>query len=287
MLTIYVFIERPGRGHFLPEGKAPGAIALDIGLSGIVIIVGNYGSGKSEVAVNLALAETRRGAAVCLADLDLVNPYFRTREARAALGALGVGLLLPEAAYLDADLPILSPAVAGAIRRQSDREGLTLLDAGGDGAGATVLAALGDALAGRAYRMLQVVNPFRPQTRTPEGCLAIRAEIERASGLAVSGWIGNPHLLEETRAEEIRWGYAQVNALSRTSGLPLVLCTVPSHLAAEFSPADFACPLLEIRRQLVPPWKRAQPLTAPGGAIPPRSRRSAPLRGNTEGGVDP
>ena len=91
-----------------------------INLAGVVIIVGNYGSGKTEVAVNLAVDQKRRGLNVRVADLDLVNPYFRTREARQALNSAGIELILPPDRLLQADLPILMPQVAGLIGNPGD-----------------------------------------------------------------------------------------------------------------------------------------------------------------------
>jgi hypothetical protein len=143
-----------------------------------------------------------------------------------------------------------------------------------------VLAALGDALGGRPRRMLQVINPFRPQTNSIDGCLRIRAEIERASGIALSGLIGNAHLIDETTAADIRWGYDQVKALARVSGLPLVFTTVPQHLTDELHPQEFSCPVLPIRRQLVPPWKTASRLPPPGGPFrPPVCELPVPVGG--------
>ena len=114
---------------------------MNIDMNGIVIICGNYGSGKTETAVNLAAKSRLTGKEVKIADLDLVNPYFRTREARGFLEKLGVEVVLPEKKYMHADLPILAPAVAGMIQQPAE---LTILDAGGDDVGVTVLAALGD-----------------------------------------------------------------------------------------------------------------------------------------------
>ena len=102
---------------------------MGIDLKGIVIIVGNYGSGKTETAVNLALNRQAAGVDVSMADLDLVNPYFRTREAGQVLFEKGIRLVLPDAKYMNADLPILAPQVAGLIRNPSE---LTILDAGGE-----------------------------------------------------------------------------------------------------------------------------------------------------------
>ena len=87
-----------------------------IDFDGIVILVGNYGSGKTEVAVNLAAHQRKGGRAVQIADLDLVNPYFRAREARIVLEAMGIDVVLPPDRYMQADLPILSPKVSGMIR---------------------------------------------------------------------------------------------------------------------------------------------------------------------------
>ncbi|MFZ7126930.1 MAG: cobalamin biosynthesis protein CbiA [Desulfobacterales bacterium] len=232
---------------------------MNISIEGIVVIVGNYGSGKTEVAINLAAHRRAAGATVRLADLDLVNPYFRTRDARVALTDMGVEMVLPPEAYLHADLPILSPAVAGMLKRPCD---LTILDVGGDDAGATVLAALGDAFAGLRYRMLQVVNPFRPFTQDIEGCTKIRREIEAASRLSVNGLVGNANLLDETRPEIIIEGYAFVKDLADRTGLPLEWVTVPDALADELDAGAIGCPLLPIRRQLVPPWTARGRLTA-------------------------
>ena len=227
---------------------------LDISLNGIVAIVGNYGSGKTEVAINLAVNRKRAGLDVHIADLDLVNPYFRTREARQTLEALDIDVVLPPQEYLQADLPILSPAIAGMIRKP---DGLTLLDVGGDDAGATVLAALGDAFAGTDVRLLQVVNPLRPQTATVEGCLKIKTEIEAAAKLTISGLIGNANLIDDTAVQVIYDGYDFIQKLSAASGLALEFITVAQQLLAQIETERFDCPILPIARQLVPPWKLA------------------------------
>jgi hypothetical protein len=214
---------------------------VDINLTGIVVVVGNYGSGKTEVCINLAVHRKLGGIDVRIADLDLVNPYFRTREARGSLAELGVEVVLPPEQYLQADLPILSPQVAGLIRRPSP---LTLLDVGGDDVGATILATLEDELKEKSLRVLQVINPLRPFTETVEGCLKIRKQIEQASKLSIDGIIGNANLIDETTADDIYDGYDFVNGLCESSGLP--------------------CPVLAIERQLVPPWQKPFPLGKAG-----------------------
>ncbi len=226
---------------------------MDILLEGVVVIVGNYGSGKTEIAINLAAHRKAAGGSVRIADLDLVNPYFRTRDARRLLEATGVEVVLPPEAYLHADLPVLSPAVAGMLRRPAD---LVLLDVGGNDVGATVLAALGDVFSEVAFRMLQVVNPFRPFTRTHRECRRIQGEIEAASRLRVDGLVCNPNLMDETRPDHVIEGYSFCRGLAGATGLPLELVAVPSAIASEVAADIVGCPLLPIRRHLVPPWQR-------------------------------
>jgi len=227
---------------------------LDISVKGIVVIVGNYGSGKTEVAVNLAVSRKRAGVDVVLADLDLVNPYFRTREARVGLADLGIEVILPPRQYLNADLPILSPKVGGLIKNPAT---LSIIDAGGDGVGARVLAALGDMFKEKPVEMLQVINPYRPFTADVNGCLAMRDRIEAASRLKITGLIGNAHLLDDTRVGDIMKGYQLVSDVSAACGLPVSFVTAASDLMPELEQERLSCPVLPIKRQLIPPWKAA------------------------------
>ena len=229
---------------------------MEINLTGIVVVVGNYGSGKTEVSINLAVHRKGAGVDVRIADLDLVNPYFRTREAKGPLAEMGIEVVLPSDQYLHADLPILSPLVAGMIRRPAE---LTLLDVGGDDVGATVLATLADAFKNKSLRVLQVVNPLRPFTESIEGCLKVREEIEQAARLAVDGIIGNTNLIDETSADDIYDGYEFVKRLSEQSGLALEFITVARKLLPSVDVRRFSCPVLPIERQLVPPWQKALP----------------------------
>jgi hypothetical protein len=230
---------------------------LEISIEGIVVIVGNYGSGKSEVAINLAAHRRAAGLDVSIADLDLVNPYFRTREARGQLTDLGIDVVLPPEKYLQADLPILTPEIAGLIRRPRQ---LSILDVGGDKVGATVLASLRDAFGQSQPQMIQVVNPLRPGTDTIDRCLKVRSEIEAAAGMKMTGFVGNANLIDETVAEDIYSGYAFLDALAAESDLPLEFITVAEELLPDIDRKRFECAVLPIRRQLLPPWRRARKL---------------------------
>ena len=225
-----------------------------IQIKGIVAMVGNYGSGKTETSVNLAFNRRAAGLDVDIVDLDLVNPYFRTREARAELTRKGINVILPDEKYMHADLPILSPRVAGAIRRHTD---LTILDVGGDDVGATVLASLADSLAAREVSVLQVVNPHRPFTETVEGCLKIKAEIEASAKLKVTGWVSNANLMDHTTFEDIDNGYQLIQALSRETGIDIAFITAPAGMSAQLDIHKFQCPVLLIERHLSFPWREA------------------------------
>ncbi len=226
---------------------------MNIDINGIVIICGNYGSGKTETAVNLAAKRKMDGLDVKISDLDLVNPYFRTREARVSLEAMGIDVILPDKKYMHADLPILAPAVAGIIRQPSE---LTILDAGGDDVGVTVLAALQDHLSKAKVKMLQVINPFRPFTEDIKGCIRIKNEIESSSKMKITGLVSNANLIDETRPEHIYKGYDLLKEISGATGLKIEFITASSHLLPQLELDQFACPVLEIDRKLVPPWKR-------------------------------
>ena len=225
-----------------------------IDLNGIVIIVGNYGSGKTETTINLAFNRKAAGVDVRVADLDLVNPYFRTREARIPLAEKGIEVVLPHERYLNADLPILAPQVAGMIRQPSE---LTILDAGGDDAGVMVLSALGDHLKGVDLKMIQVINPHRPFTETVEGCIRIKEEIEATSRLSVTHIASNANLIDETTLDTVYQGYELIQEVSEKTGLGVAFVTAPHELVPMLDSKRFLCPVLPIIRRLTLPWKRA------------------------------
>jgi len=226
---------------------------LEIDLKGIVVICGNYGSGKTETAVNLAMVKKQEGLDVKIADLDLVNPYFRAREARGLLEDMDIDVVLPDIKYMHADLPILTPAVAGIIQQPSE---LTILDAGGDDAGVTVLAALADHLSKKQVQMLQIINPFRPFTENVEGCIKMKEEIEKSSKLKITGIVSNANLIDETTSEHIYKGYELLKDVSKATGIEMKFITAGSHLISQLDINDFSCPVLKIDRKLKFPWKQ-------------------------------
>jgi hypothetical protein len=220
---------------------------------GVTLITGNYGSGKTEVAVNLAriLACDRKD--ITLADLDIVNPYFRCREAARELEDLGVRVIIPREGYFFADLPIILPEIKGAMLEGS---GVFIGDVGGDDVGARVLSSFADVFVEGEYELLLVLNANRPFTDTAEGSIKVIGEIEAASRLKVTGIVVNTHLMEDTNCDTIHLGYSLGEAVSKERKLPLRFVTVPADLMEEFADSPFSEIRLPIRRTMLPPWKR-------------------------------
>jgi hypothetical protein len=220
----------------------------------IIVIVGGYGSGKSEVAVNLAyhLAKAH-DQQISIADLDIVNPYFRSREAAKRLDQLGVKSIVPPGEQFHADLPIVLPQIKGAIESP---DGTVILDVGGDDVGARVLSSLADAFGPGSYELLLVLNKNRPFTSDLNGCMKLIGEIEAASRLKFTGIIANTHLIEYTTPEVIREGLELAETVSRKSNLPVVFLSAMSEIIANLNVDAFDLPILPLDRFLLKPWER-------------------------------
>ena len=226
---------------------------MAISLNGIVIILGNYGSGKTEVAVNLALHMKHKGMEVAIADLDVINLYFRTREARSLLDHHHIPIVLPEQAYLHADFPALNPRIAALIKTPAP---LTILDCGGNEKGASILGTFANLFRNEIPKLFVVVNPFRPDTDQPAACIALKNQIEIASRQRVTGWIGNANLLEETTPEQIMTGHRFMQDLEKSSNLPVEFITVPDRLCHTIEKKQLNIPILPLTRHLPLPWEK-------------------------------
>jgi CobQ/CobB/MinD/ParA family nucleotide binding protein len=234
----------------------------------VVMIVGNYGSGKTEVAVNLCLHLARRGRRVQIADLDIVNPYFRCREAGALMEAHGIRVVVPPGDQAWADLPIVLPEIRGLLHPPADT--ITVFDVGGDDVGARVLASLRTSIADGEYELWQVINAKRPFTDTADGCLAMRRAIESASRLTVTGLLLNSHLIDQTTPDTVLDGWTLAREVSARASLPVRAVSVMAHLADEPSIRAIDAPLLRLERHLLPPW------------LPP-GRSTRPFQGDLHG----
>lgn len=220
----------------------------------IIVIVGGFGSGKTEISVNLAkFLEKSEKTEVTIVDLDLVNPYFRTREAIKEMEKHGIHALVPLGGQFYADLPILLPEIKGAIERS---DGRLILDVGGDAQGSRALGSLSEEFIPGRYDMFMVLNSRRPLTETVAGCIKTMARIEASSRLKFTGLISNSHMIEETDEAVIREGYELSLAVGRETGLPLTFVSAKSEIIARLDQSQYDCPFLPLSRLMLKPWER-------------------------------
>ena len=195
----------------------------------ITLFAGHYGSGKTNIAVNYALSLASDGKKVCIGDLDIVNPYFRTADSAEELAKAGVDLISPHFANTNVDLPALP---AEAYRLVEDKSIYAIMDIGGDDRGAYALGRYTPSiLAENNYRMAFVANCYRPLTKTPEEALEVMREIETACGIRFTCIINNSNLGPETTKETVLASQGYIEKLSEISGLPLWMTTAEENLA--------------------------------------------------------
>lgn len=223
----------------------------------VVVLTGAFGSGKTEIAINLALRWARRDeddtpGRVALVDLDVVTPYFRSRDLSNVLSEFGVELVSPLTYGRYSEPTALTPAILGAIQ---DTSRTVVIDVGGDPAGAHVLARYSGYLAETDHELNLVVNPRRPATATVDGVVRMAREIEAASRLRFAGLISNPNLMADTTTDTIREGHEVVLQAAARLGLPVRwLCIAATHARGRLT-IDPATPLLLLKRYLLPVWE--------------------------------
>ena len=217
----------------------------------VSIITGHYGTGKTELSVNLALALAAEGKRVMLADLDIVNPYFRSRERRPQLEAAGIQVISSSQACSDADVPALPAELLAILENRDIRR---ILDIGGDPVGARVLARFQPKIVQEDYQLIFVLNANRPEVREAEHAIAYLRSIEAVTGLTCSGIVNNTHLCGETTPAEIRKGAALAEAVSRQTGIPILCHTAEVRFADAVS--DLREPVFPITINMKKPWER-------------------------------
>lgn len=221
-------------------------------LSDITIIAGHYGSGKTEFAVNLAFYQAKKGEKVMLLDLDIVNPYFCSREQEQQLIEAGVEFIAPSAQCRIADVPALPAEINKIFASNGSR---AILDVGGDGAGAKVLSQFMPRLNIKGYDMLLVLNANRPQTSDAQKALEYIAMIEGSSRLKFTGIVNNTHLCSFTTADEVVKGSKTAHDLSEMTTLPLICSTVPQSLLGELEKENLPEPLFPVDIRMKKPWE--------------------------------
>ena len=199
----------------------------------ITLLCGHYGSGKTNVAVNLALAARKEHEKVAIADLDIVNPYFRSKDSSADFEAAGIRLICSEYANSNVDIPALPQDMYAITHDQSLR---VFIDVGGDDRGALALGRLTpEILAENDYEMLMVINRYRPLTRDAESTLEVMREIEFACKIPFTGLVNNSNLGRETTAEDILASLPYAESVSAASGLPIVMTAFDESLTEELT----------------------------------------------------
>ncbi len=194
----------------------------------VTLFAGHYGSGKTNIAVNYAMMIKRGGYPVCIADLDIVNPYFRTADSARVLEEAGIRLIGSQYANTNIDAPALPREMYDTV---NDRTTYAVMDIGGDDRGALALGRYTpQILEENDYEMLFVANFRRPLTRNAAEALEVMHEIEIAGGIPFTGIINNTNLGELTDADVIRESIPEIQSLVNLSGLSLKFTSVTKAL---------------------------------------------------------
>jgi len=197
----------------------------------VTLLCGHYGSGKTNIAVNYALSLREKGLPVALADLDIVNPYFRSKDSTPELEKAGVKVITLQFANSSVDLPALPSEAYSLVQ---DRSRYAVLDIGGDDRGAYALGRFVPyILEENDYEMLYVVNFFRPLTVTVAEAVEVMREIEGACGLRFTGIVNNSNLGAETTADLVKSTYGKAEELCRETGVPLFAVTAEASVATD------------------------------------------------------
>ena len=199
----------------------------------MIVLIGNYGSGKTEIAVNLAVNGANQGLRTLVIDLDKVNDYFRMSDRVALLSGKKVNLVSPTFAGRGVTPSSMSAAVASAFTDEWD---LVVFDVGGDSAGALSLGRYHPDFAAWEGELAvwDIVNVFRPMSETPEKILKLKGEMEGFARQKVTGFVNNSNLLTYASAEDLRRGYEVVKAASEMSGIPVAHTTGRREFLEEF-----------------------------------------------------
>jgi hypothetical protein len=223
----------------------------------IVIFTGRFGSGKTEVSINYALSLVNRvnKRRPLLVDLDIVTPYFRTRELAEQLAREGVDVVAPAAVAQHLDTPGITPEILGAIQ-QPDRP--VVLDVGGDPQGARALGQFASVLDQLGYAMNFVVNPYRPFTGSVAGIAQAVAEIQSTARLQVTALVSNPNLIQETTLVLVVAGHQLVEEAAQALGLLVAFVSLRADLAAQVTSTTFCQPVMPLRRFFVLPWEYSE-----------------------------
>lgn len=217
-----------------------------LGPSERTLILGHFGSGKTEVAIATALAYT--GGPVCpvLVDLDFITPYYRTRDVVDELREAGVEPVVPEGELATADLPVVSAAAFHALNRPAP----VIADVGGD-EGARVMGSIAARLPPGTYRAWMVVNPYRPGTGTPAQVADYARWLERVARIRFTGLVNNANVGPLTEPRHVVEGLERLRPTAEALGVPVLFSAARADLAADVPLPE----VLPLHRKMRAPWE--------------------------------
>lgn len=220
----------------------------------LVIITGHYGSGKTEFAVNYAikmLEQKNNYQNISLADLDIVNPYFRSREKKDFLEGLGIKVYGSSIENSSLDLPAIPAEAMGIIQNKKIK---AILDVGGDPVGARVLARFNELIKNADYDLFFVVNANRKETQNKDKTIQYLRKIEEISNLKVTGLINNTHLLKATTVEDIERGHELTKQVSWETDIPIIYETALQNIVGSISNQEIKEKLFPINLYMREEW---------------------------------
>ncbi len=217
----------------------------------LVIVIGHYGSGKTEFSVNYAVKMKEIFENVNIADLDIVNPYFRSREKRDFFEKIGIKVFDSSIKNTAVDIPALPAQLMGVILDPNEK---SVLDVGGDPVGARVLARYSEQIKNVEYDMFFVINGNRPETNTTEGVLKYLRMIESTSRLKVTGLINNTHMLKDTTAEDVEFGHELTKKVSWETDIPIRYEAVIKETAGKIKSEEILEKLFPINLYMREEW---------------------------------
>ena len=214
-----------------------------------LVLTGNYGSGKTELALNLALQFSKEYRTT-LVDLDIVNPYFRSGEKADEMRAAGVRMLMPTSAMTTVDIPALPAEIQSVFEVPSDR---VIFDVGGDDTGAAALGRFYPSFMARRDRtqVLFVVNCMRPLTMETEDIIDLAERVQQRGRLKIDLLVNNTNLADRTEPAMIEAGEKTVLACAEKMGISRVITAGKAEVLAQCS---LRTPTLTVRRYMAPEW---------------------------------
>jgi hypothetical protein len=218
----------------------------------ITIFSGRFGTGKTEVSINYALALTELAEPVTLTDMDVVTPYFRSRDVTERLEPKGVKVVAPSDFTRDIHLPAVSARIWGTLQ---GHDGFTVMDVGGDSQGARAIGQFKEPIERSGYAMYLVVNPYRPFNATVERIAHTVEEIEANTRLEATALVSNPNLIADTELQTVREGHHLVEQAGEELGLRIAFLCMEERLMIEGVEELFDHPILPLTRHFRPPWE--------------------------------